>query len=437
MPRVAKQLSELAVRKLFSQEGRHAVGGVAGLYLLVSAGSASWVLRMAINGRRVDLGLGSYRDVTLAMAREAAARIRLDARTSDPVEARRAEREARAEARAQARAQASAAVTFEAEARELHATKSKEFRNAKHAAQWLATLEQYAFPLIGHKAVSAIARTDVLDVLRPIWETKTETATRVRQRIEQVLDAATALNHRSGDNPARWRGGLNKLLPNPAKLRRRSRRHHPALPWQHVPAFIAALRKRGGMAARALHFAILCASRSGEVRGATWREIDLDTATWTIPANRMKAELAHTVTLSPPALDLLRALQKGAPDDLVFPAASGKQLSDMALTKVIRDMHEASTKAGGAGWLDPKSGRIATPHGTARSCFKDWARNQPGHVDELTELALAHVNSDSTRAAYSRDDLLPARRVLMSKWADYLASWATENVIPFPEACSA
>ena len=253
MPRIAKQLTDLAVRKLATKPGRHAVGGVNGLYLLVGAtGATSWVLRMVTANGRSDLGLGSYGSVGLATARDEARRIHSQARTVDPVEARRAERTARKAAKAQA-------ITFEADARALHKVKAQEFRNPKHAAQWITTLETYGFPLLGDRGVGSIERSHIVAVLEPIWTTKTETATRVRQRIEHVLDYAAAQGHRSSENPARWKGGLDKLLPNPSKLKKRTKKHHPALPWRDVPNFVATLVARKSNATKALHFAILTA----------------------------------------------------------------------------------------------------------------------------------------------------------------------------------
>jgi integrase len=239
----------------------------------------------------------------------------------------------------------------------------------------------------------------VMQVLRPLWSDRTETATRVRQRIETVLSWATVSGLRSGLNPARWADHLRELLPQPSKIRKVE--HHPALPWAEVPEFIVQLRKREGIAARALEFAILTAARSGEVRGARWSEFDLDARVWTVPADRMKAGKVHRVPLSVEALAILGTLPRLG--DHVFTAPRGSALSDMAISAVCRRMQVA-----------------AVPHGF-RSSFKDWCRNSARFPDEVSELALAHVNSDATRAAYARDELMPQRRELMQQWAEFCA----------------
>ena len=247
-------------------------------------------------------------------------------------------------------------------------------------------------------------------VLSPIWQTKTETATRVRQRIEAVLAWATVNGYREGPNPAAWEGNLQHALPKAAKVRRVQ--HHAALPWADVGEFMAALRQRDGTAARCLEFAILTAARSGEARLATWDEIDLKANIWTVPAGRMKAGKLHKVPLSDPAIALLRSLPRHAGNEYVFAAPRGGPLSDMSLSAVVRRMDVA-----------------AVPHGF-RSTFKDWCRSSTAFADEVSELALAHVNSDATRAAYARDELLPQRKQLMQAWAKHCATIATKaNVI--------
>jgi integrase len=241
----------------------------------------------------------------------------------------------------------------------------------------------------------------VVVVLEPLWSEKTETASRVRGRIESVLAWATVAGYRRGDNPARWKGNLDQLLPKATKVRKVE--HHAALPWQEVPAFVADLRKREGAGARALEFAILTAGRSGEVRLATWEEIDLKAKLWTVPAERMKARKVHRVPLSDAAVALLKALPRSERSRYVFASASGTSLSDMTLSAVTKRMNVN-----------------AVPHGF-RSSFKDWARSCTTYADEVSELALAHVNSDATRAAYARGELLPKRMLLMRDWARFLA----------------
>ena len=406
MPRIARELADKQVAKLAKgAPGRYAVGGCRGLLLQVTgSGSASWVLRILLqNGRRIDRGLGSYAEVSLAEAREQGRELRKKLTESphgDPVEHRRQVRvRARAEREA---AEHAAKITFGMEAEAVHANKAQEFRNAKHAAQWLSSLKEYAAP-IWTKPVADVTRDDVLALLKPIWATKTETATRVRQRIESVFAFAIVLSHRAeGDNPARWPGALELLLPKPSKLKKT--KHHASLPFKEVPAFMSKLAKRTGSAARALQLAILTAARSKEVRGARWSEFELDAKVWTVPAARMKAGKLHRVPLSAAAVALLKSLDRVEGQDLLFPSSAGTQLSDMALLAVCKRMEVA-----------------AVPHGF-RSSFKEYARTLPQYLDEVSELALAHVSSDATRAAYARDELLEQRAGLMSDWAAFLAA---------------
>lgn len=413
MPKRVQEMTALQVRRLNSP-GFHAVGGVPGLLLQVTPGEGrSWVLRTMVGGKRRSMGLGSYPGVSLSKAREAAASAREQIQAGiDPIAARKAAKGAILAAQARE-------LTFAEAAERCHASKSAEFRNAKHRQQWINTLKRYAYPVIGNAPVSSIDLPLVLKVLEPIWKDKTETATRLRQRIESVLTWATVSGYRSGDNPARWQGNLAEVLAHPAKLKKEKKQHHPALPWQRIPEFMADLRARDGMGARALEFAILTACRSGEVRGAAWDEIDFSAGTWTIPASRMKAGNPHTVPLSHDALTLLEKLPRMAGQPLIFPATRGGQLSDMTLSSCTRRMHQSLKDAGGEGYTDPNADhRPVVPHGF-RSSFKDWCRNQAAFPDEVSELALAHVNNDATRAAYARDKLLPQRTKLLAAWAQY------------------
>ena len=393
LPKIAKELSAVEVRRL-KTSGLHAVGGVAGLYLRVKdSGAKSWALRMVIGNRRREVGLGGYPTVTLEMARASARETReLVRQGMDPIEAKQERRQALISAHAKR-------LTFKEAVHAFLKSKSLEFKNHKHAKQWQSTLDTYAVPVIGALPVGQIELAHVVSVLEPIWEEKTETASRLRGRIEAVLAWATVGGYRKGDNPARWRGNLEHVLPKPTKIRRV--RHHKALPWTEVGSFMADLRERRGIAARALEFAILTAARSGEVRLATWDEVDLDQEIWCIPAERMKLERPHRVPLSPPALRLLKALPVHQASKYVFAAPRGGPLSDMALSALTRRMK-----------VD------AVPHGF-RSTFKDWARSSTSYADEVSELALAHVGSDATRAAYARDELLPKRARLMRDWAKY------------------
>ncbi|MEX2122387.1 MAG: integrase arm-type DNA-binding domain-containing protein [Woeseia sp.] len=392
MPKQAKELSAFQIKRL-KRPGMHAVGGVSGLHLKIKGEtSRNWILRVVIGDRRRDIGLGGYPAVTLEQARTLAREARLQIREGiDPVAARRAAQDSLRTAEAKR-------LTFDQAALKCWKSKSREFKNKKHAAQWKSTLDTYASPIIGPLPVDQVELAHIVAVLEPIWTTKTETASRLRGRIESVLAWAKVSGYRSGDNPARWKGHLDHVLPKPTKVRKV--KHYPALPWHEVPAFMRELGERGGMAARALEFLILTAARSGEVRLATWDEIDLDAKLWTVPGERMKAGLPHRVPLSEPAIRLLKALPHFSP--YVFGAPRGGSLSDMSVSAVTRRMEVA-----------------AVPHGF-RSSFKDWARSSTSYADEVSELALAHVSSDETRAAYARDELLPKRTRLMRDWAKFL-----------------
>jgi len=410
MPKRTRELSPMEVKRI-SEPGLHAVGGAKGLYLRVApGGSRSWILRTTVGQKRRDIGLGGFPDVTLSQARQYARDARDKIRNGiDPADERKAARQALIAAQAKA-------LTFDEAARRCHDAKAPEFRNEKHAKDWISSIERYASPVIGELPVSDVELPHVLEILEPIWRTKTETATRLRQRIESVLTWATVRGYRSGENPARWEGNLKEVLPNPTKTRKVQ--HHRALPWQKIGQFVADLRQRKGMAARALEFAILTAARSSEVRLATWDEIDLNARVWTVPAERIKAGRTHRVPLSDDAVALLRGLPRFEGSPYVFPATKGGPLSDMALSALCRRM-----------------GVDATPHGF-RSTFKDWARNRTAYADEVSELALAHVNSDATRAAYARDELLPQRKRLMADWAKFCAQPALKSgqVTPIGEA---
>lgn len=393
MPKKAPELSALAVKRL-TKPGHYVVGGVAGLALQVARGGArTWILRVTVGSKRRDMGLGGFPDVELAQAREKARAARLLVEQGiDPILQRKQARSALA-------AQQASEKTFAACAREYIEAKSAEWSNDKHAQQWTNTLETYANPTLGALLVSDVALPQVLEVLKPIWSTKTETATRVRGRIEAVLDWATVQHYRQGPNPARWKGHLDKILAAPTKVTKV--KHHKAVAIDAVAGFLSAVREQSGMGARALEFAILTAARSGEVRGALWSEIDLEAAEWIVPAERMKAGKEHRVPLAQPAVDLLKQLPCVEGCDLVFPSSKGTPLSDMTLTAVLRRMK-----------VD------AVPHGF-RSTFKDWATERTNYPREAVEMALAHAIGDKVEAAYRRGNLLDKRRRLMADWADF------------------
>lgn len=395
MPKIARELSAIEVSRL-KAPGLVSVGGVPGLGMQVTpTGARSWILRVMVGSKRRDMGLGPFPGVTLAQAREKArqARQAIDD-GSDPILAREI-------AQSALRAGQASAITFEDAAHNFITTKSVEWSNDKHAAQWTSTLETYAFPVIGKLHVADVQDVHILKILEPIWQTKTETAARIRGRIENVLDWATAKRYRKGENPARWRGHLDKLLSAPRKTT--AVKHHEAVTVDDAPAFYVQLQKRDGAGARALEFALLTAARSGEVRGATWAEIDMDKGLWTIPASRMKAKKEHRVPLTESAIRILNALPHYKGSDFLFAAPRGGKLSDMALTAVMRRME-----------------LHAVPHGL-RSTFRDWVGERTNFPRDMAEMALAHTLTDAVEAAYRRGDMLEKRRTMMTAWALFLS----------------
>lgn len=393
MAEVAK-LTALKVSKL-SKPGRYGDG--AGLWLQVSrSGTKAWILRYMLHGRAREMGLGPLHTVSLADARLRAREARTKLLNGvDPIDER-------LQNRLRMRADAARRVTFRAAAEQFIAAHEAGWRNAKHAAQWSASLEAYAFEVIGEASVAAIDTPHVMQVLEPIWREKPETASRVRGRIEAVLDWAAARRLREAENPARWRGHLDKLLPPRSKVR--TVRHHPAMAFTDVPRFVSELRAKNGISARALEFAILTAARTGEVIGAMWPEIDLDAGVWTIPRERMKSGREHRVPLSPRASAIIKALPAVKGDGHVFPGGrKGSGLSNMALLELLRDMR----------------GPGLTVHGF-RSSFRDWAGETTAYPREVAEAVLAHVIGDRAEQAYRRGDALEKRRGLMIEWAAYL-----------------
>ena len=358
-------------------------------------GSRKWVLRFTWRGRAKEMGLGSAARVPLADAREkAASACRKIAHGLNPIEERKRDH---------------GIPTFGEMADTVREALAAGFRNEKDKAQWKMTLETYASPLVG-KPVDAITTDDVLAVLTPIWTTKAETASRLRGRIEKVLDAAKAKDFREAENPARWRGHLDHLLPKRPKL---SRGHHPAMAYENVPAFIGRLKESDSIAGQALELCILTAARSGEIIGMRWTELDLEKKLWTVPANRMKAGREHRVPLSGRAVLLLRELHKARSGDFVFPGqARKKPLSNMAMEMVLRRMKLENV----------------TVHGF-RSSFRDWAGNVSNFPREVVETALAHVIGDKAEQAYRRSDALEKRRRLMEAWASYCEPKAKSNIL--------
>ena len=404
-------LTDKALRGLCGVDGRYSVGDGSGLSLLVRGGGkeARWIQRITVAGKVREVGHGSYPDVSLARARAAAKGVRDQvAAGDDPLALRNAKKAA---------SQAAVVQTLNAALTAYIEAHGAAWRSEKTRRLTRTSLEQHAATLLA-KPVRDIALEDVRATLAPIWTAKPVLAQKVRARLEAALEWAIAAGWRSGPNPAAWRGALRPLLARPSAVTRN--RHHPSLPWEQVPAFLADLRDQHGIAARCLELAILTAVRSGEARGAVWGEFDFARGLWTIPASRMKGNRPHRVLLSASALAALRALLpvKGTPpaDALLFPSAKGEALSDMALLAVLKRLHEGSTKAGGEGWRD-EAGERVTPHGF-RSSFRSWA-GDTGQPRELAEHALAHAMGSETERAYARSDLLARRARLMEAWAEH------------------
>jgi integrase len=389
------RLTALKITRI-SQSGMYADGG--GLYLQVtSAAAKSWIFRYSAAGRGREMGLGSLSAITLADARVLAAGYRAQrAAGLDPIAVRGAERERQA-------LEAAKAITFSEAAERYIAAHAGKWRNDKHKAQWRSTLATYAEPIFGNLPVQAVDTGLVLNVLEPIWNVKRETASRLRGRIENVLDWATARGLRQGENPARWKGHLKHLL---AARTVRAVRHHPAMAYADVPAFMERLRTLEGISPRALEFTILTVARTGETIGALWSEINFTDKIWTVPANRMKAGAEHRVPLCDSALAILREMERTRVSDSVFPGwKHGKPLSNMAMAKVLERMGLDSV----------------TIHGF-RSSFRDWAAEQTACASEVVEKALAHTIHNEVEAAYRRGDLLDKRRQLLTAWEGYCAT---------------
>ena len=417
MPKIAKPLNDLQVRRL-TRVGWHAVGGVAGLLLQIRKPakegaqlSRSWILRVMVGDQRQPIGLGSYPQVSLASAREQAAKLVIEARQGvNLVAQKRAQRSALIVAAAKNK-------TFKECAEAYMDAHSSDYTSDKHRKQWPATLVAYAYPIIGNMLVSDISMRDIRNVLEQktpvdqdtngkLWFVKTETAKRLLGRIKTVLDYATVNEYRSGTNPAQWTGHLSTQLPSPKKLQKIE--HHPAVPYQLIGDFMSKLRAKSSTSAKALEFLILTAVRSGSVRQAEWSEIDLANALWVIPAEHTKARKEHRVPLAPQAMQVLKSLPIMAGTDIVFPSPAGKSLSDMAISQLMRGMRER-------GELTVEG----VPHGF-RSTFRDWAAEQTAYPDEIRKVASGHTVGDAVKEAYQRTDLLEKRRKLMAEWANFL-----------------
>lgn len=421
MPKQAKALSARAVLAL-SHSGsgpytRHAVGGVPGLLLHITpSGARSWVLRATLNGRRGEWGLGAFPEVPLADARQKA----IEARSAiaagvDPTRRERAKE----------------GLTFADAVEQYCETKLAAYRNAKHRAQWRSTLETYANPVLGKLDVSHITVHDVLKVLEPIWTEKTETASRVRGRIESVLAWATVQGFRDASipNAATWKNNLDAILPAPDALKRVNNgggdHHHPALALSDAPRWFALLRTRKGVAARALEFQMLTASRSGAVRLMKWSELDLQAGIWTVPVGREASKITrvpHRVPLTRRMRELIAEQEEqGRGSEYVFAAPRDGALSDMSLSAVMKRIHEEELSQGRKGFLDPRSGLPAVPHGACRSTFRDWVSECTDYPAEMGEIALSHQVGTEVTRAYARSDQVENRRQMMEDWGAFLS----------------
>lgn len=393
MAKIAKELTAMAVSRL-KEDGAYAVGGVPGLQLQILGASRVWVLRFVLHGKRRRMGLGSFPAVSLAEARDQARQARSLIRAgTDPIDQRSSTRETIVAAAAKS-------LTFAQAADKFIAAHEDGWSNSKHRLQWVSTIGTYANPIIGHLPVAAIEQRHILQILDPIWRNKTETASRLRGRIEQVLNWAKVQGLRDGPNPARWRDHLDLLLPAPEKVS--PVKHLSAVPLAEAKRVWQLICNTGGMGAQALQLQILTAGRSGEARGARWCELDLDNAVWVIPKERMKAKREHRIPLPRQAVDLLRKQPRIIGTDLVFPSSRNTPLSDMTLTAVMRRLK-----------------RTEVPHGW-RSTFRDWVGDRTDYPSELAEIALAHSVGSKVEQAYRRGDMLEKRRPLMQEWADFL-----------------
>ena len=419
MPKIAKELSALEVKRL-TKAGMHAVGNPAGLLLQIhkpvratSIPARSWILRIRIAGDRQHIGIGPYPTVALAEAREEAKKIVGSLRQGvNPKNEKKRKRSALIDAVAKNK-------TFKECAEAYIAAHSAEFSNEKHRKQWSATLESYAYPIIGDMLVADISMRNVLAVLKQdikdpktnktlgaFWETKTTTASRLQGRIKTILDFTIVNEYRQGPNPALWSGYLDTQLAAPAKIKKV--KHHPAIPYPQIGDFMVQLRKNESISAKALQFLILTAVRSGSVRSADWSEINLENKLWIIPAGHTKTKQEHRVPLSDQAIALLNSLPKLAVSAKIFPSLKGKSLSDMALSQLMRGMKERKEFNGDG-----------VPHGF-RSTFRDWGAEQTIYPDEIRKSASGHTVGNAVQKAYQRTDLLEKRRQLMIQWAKFL-----------------
>jgi integrase len=401
---MARSINRLSARSVASKNkrGRYADGG--GLYLQVSDNEAkSWLFRFMLNGKSRQMGLGSLHTISLSEARDEALLCRKQLRDNvDPIEARKLKR-------GQVQLDAAAVMTFKACAEKYISSHSAAWKSVKHTSQWQRTLVTYVYPVFGDLPVQFVDTGMVTKVIEPIWVTKTETASRIRGRIESILDWATARKYRTGENPARWKGHLDNLLPMRSKVQKI--KHHAALPYPEIGKFMVSLRQKDAVSASGLEFLILTAARTGEVMGATWDEIDFDNSMWAIPSERMKNGKGHRVPLSTAAIEVLRKMKKNAESKFVFPGSkNNKPLSNMAFLQLLKRMGRHDL----------------TAHGF-RSTFRDWVAERTNYPNEVAEMALAHTVGDKVEAAYRRGDMFDKRRNLSEDWCGFCAKVPDDN----------
>ena len=412
MARLIEKLTPLWVSKV-KKPGYYSDGG--NLWLQVSSsGSKSWIFRFTINRKQREMGLGAVHTVSLSEARIKSRDLRSMLQEGvDPLANREETKQAEALARART-------MTFDQCAKEYIETHRSGWKNTKHAGQWESTIATYASPIFGSFPVSEVDTSLVVKVLSPMWKDKTETAKRLRGRIERILAWATTSGFRQGENPARWRGHFENLLAEPSKIQ--IVKHHPSLPWKEIPNFMTALSEQKGIAARALELLIFTATRTSETLEMTWDELNLEDGVWVIPAERMKEEVEHEIPLSRQAIDLLSETPRIG--KFVFTGANyNSYLSDMSLTAVLKRMHYKSIKDGGKGWIDPKrENRRITSHGF-RSSFRMWGAESVSHsfTREVIEFALSHQLPNKVESAYQRGTVFEKRIPLMQAWSDYCA----------------
>lgn len=416
MPKRAREMSPIELKRLGA--GLHAVGGVAGLHLQVGVGGGrSWLLRTMVGAKRREIGLGSYPEVGLALARQKAAEIRdVIRKGGDPIEQRKAARSALIAIQKRGLLFSEAVDLFTP-------VKAAELSAGKYRDSWRDSIDKYAMPYIGSKFVEDIELQDILSVLEPIWHAKTVTADKLRRKLNELLDYATVRGHRRGPNPARWVGNLSMVLSAPSMAS--NEENYPSLQLKDAPRFWSELAKRDGMGALALRFQILTATRAGAVRFMSWNEIDIDRRIWTVQPGRQSSKILRKdgpkrVPLDDKMLEILAQVPREAGNDIVFWAPRGGALSDATMAKLMRNIHIDDLRAQGSGFVDAKTERAVVPHGT-RSTFKVWATEHAGYDWNLSEAALWHRLGSKVERTYARTDLIDRRRDMMSAWGNFLA----------------